>query len=226
MTITYSIAPHVGAESGAAAAEGCYTYSLTLSILPPSGEPPRSYGIGSFENGDALAAAVERARTDPAYVIDLLARSIDLRQHHLEASRRDHEAARKRLEARLQVAEPTASDLGGRVAAASHALLEAGWALQRGESAKAWVDVLRAVAALDHPGGLDQMAAALRAAEHLERWLNASFPIYDAHAVGVVSAAWDAAAGAWYVECRAEGMHSLWGVCVVAGSEPEVVEET
>lgn len=218
---TYTIEPWVGAESGAAAAEGCFSYGIAI-------ERPGQRGIvvGSFEHGDALAAAVERCSREPAELVELLLQSLDLRVHHHEAARADWEGERRRLRERLEVAEPAASDLAGRVAAAQGALQEAGRLLSGGEPDAAWLAVVRAVEALERPAGLSQREAALRAAEHLERWVNAGLAGYAQRAVGVVSCSWDAPSGAWYVECRADGLSSLWGVCVVAGSEPEVVEET
>lgn len=216
----YTISPFIGAESGAAAAEGCYSYGIALD-RPGT----RGFVIGSFEDGDQLAAAVERARREPAYLVELLLQSLDLRQHHHEASRADWERERARQRERLEVAEPLTSDLGGRVHAALAALHTAGELMQDGASTDAWLAVVRAADALDRRAGLSCEQAALRAVEHFERWVNAGIVEASERAGGVVSCSWDAAAGAWYVECRAEGLRSVWGVSVTAEGA-EVVDET
>lgn len=216
----YTIAPHVSAESSAAAAEGCHSYGIALDR-----PGKRGLVVGSFEDGDALAVAVERARREPAYLVELLLQSLDLRQHHFEASRADWERERARQRALLEVAEPAASDLAGRVVGAQSAMLEAGRLLTLGEASEAWVAVLRAARALDLPAGLSCEQAALKAAEHFERWINAGVIEAFERAAGVVSCSWDVAAGAWYVECRAEGLSGLWGLCVTAEGA-EVVDET
>lgn len=219
MTATYTISPHVGAESSAAAAEGCYSYGIAIDR-----PGRRGFVVGSFEDGDQLAAAVARAQRDPAYLVGLLLQSLDLRQHIHEAARADWERERARQRGLLEVAEPAASDLSGRVAGAAAALRQAGELLQAGESTAAWLAVVRAADALERPAGLSCEAAALRGCEHFERWINDGVRGEPPRAVGVVSCSWDAPAGAWYVECRAEGLPGLWGLSVTAEGA-EVVDE-
>lgn len=209
----YTLKPWIGAESSGAAEEGCYSYGIAID------RPGyRGFVVGSYEDGDALAAAVARAQADPAYLVELLLQSMDLRQHYHEAARADWERERARQRALLEEAEPAASDLAGRVAAALAALGEAGELMQAGASAAAWLAVVRAAESLEQPGGLSQEQAALRACALVDAAVFIPDAATPRHA-GVVSARWDALVGVWYVECRSDADAALWEVAVTADQE-------
>lgn len=119
-----------------------------------------------------------------------------------------------------------ASDLAGRVTAATDYLTQAGYLLTEGEERRAWGLVVLATEALAQRGGLSQAEAAVRAAAFVETCAAAQQPaeLFAAHA-GVVSAAWDAGAGWWRVEVFVEGYDQLWVVALINGAVPEVIGE-
>lgn len=215
----YHVEPFVGAESSGAAAEGCYTYALKLTL--PDG---RRYLLGSFEDGDQLAAAVEEARRNPAALLAHLAYSLDMQLHTMTVWRGDDKAVIKRLQACLAEAEPAASDLGGRVAGALLSLREAGRLMEAGERTQAWLAVVRAADALECGGGMRQEAAALRGADAVERFYNEPRGEWAQRQAGVVGCSWDAGLGAWYVEVRVDRWSAVYGVRVTAEGA-EVIDE-
>lgn len=123
-------------------------------------------------------------------------------------------------------ASADARDLGGRVAAAGALLQEAGVLLELSRPTEAWAAVLRAVRALECPGGLSQQEASLRAAAFVDNQINAGQPAeLFHHNVGVQAAAWDPAAGHWRVAVVAESTPRVWTLALVGGATPEVIDE-